>query len=111
MIKVFGIEYVGKGVETIQGMIEAAKSNLIIYSGLAVEYAIQGNFKYIFHAEFGTRPVWVLPAGDSLPKILNDSFEVVQGERADGRKFWTSPVGLILKAEAGEIIKSNKVDG
>ena len=86
--------------------IDFAKKNLIPFYGRAMSANIKKDPSYIFsEAPSGSfQPVWILPlAVFQTSKEVNDclsEFEFIQGrindETAEGRTYWTSPIGLIL---------------
>ena len=90
--------------------IEFAKKNLVPFFGRAMNANIKKDPSYIFsealsEAVCGSfQPVWILPlVSFKISKEVNrflSGFEFIEGRTndgtAEGRTYWTSPIGLIL---------------
>ena len=85
---------------------EFAKKNLYPFFGRCMNANIKKDPSYVFSEEPAGRfqPVWILPlttyqTSDEVSSMLN-GFEFIQGcfndGTAEGRTYWTSPIGLIL---------------
>lgn len=86
--------------------LEFAKKNLIPFYGRAMSANIKKDPSYIFsEAPSGSfQPVWILPlavfqTSKEVSGYLSE-FEFIEGRvndgTAEGRTYWTSPIGLIL---------------
>lgn len=85
---------------------EFARRNLVPFFGRCMNANIKKDPSYIFseHLSGSFQPVWILPLGtfqtsDEVSSTLCE-FEFIKGcfndGTAEGRTYWTSPIGLIL---------------